>query len=136
MQNKKEPRVAVSAIIRKERKLLLVKEILENGREYWIFPGGGVKFGENLEEAAKREMKEELDLEIEVKKLLGFKEAIFPKYNYHTIIFFFLAKPLGDFLINEKKILEVRYFDLEEIEKLNLVDSACWAFEKLKTLES
>ena len=136
MQNKKEPRVAVSAIIRKERKLLLVKEILESGREYWIFPGGGVKFGENLEEAAKREMKEELDLEIEVKKLLGFKEAIFPKYNYHTIIFFFLAKPLGDFLINEKKILEVRYFDLEEIEKLNLVDSACWAFEKLKTLES
>jgi 8-oxo-dGTP diphosphatase len=111
----------------------LTKEVLESGKEYWIFPGGGVKFGETLEEAIKREIKEELGIEIEVKKLLAFKEAIFPKYNYHTVIFFFLAKPLGGFLINEKKILEARYFDLKEIENLNLVDSANWVLKRLKS---
>jgi ADP-ribose pyrophosphatase YjhB (NUDIX family) len=132
MRSEKEPRIVVAAIIRNGNKLLLVKEILESGREYWIFPGGGVKFGENLEEAVKREIKEELGMEIEIEKLLTFKEAIFPEYNYHTIIFFFLAKPLGKLSIKEEKILDAHYFDFKEIEKLDLVDSARWAFEKLK----
>jgi 8-oxo-dGTP diphosphatase len=129
---KKEPRIVVAAIIRNGNKLLLTKEILENGKEYWIFPGGGVKFGENLEEAIKREIKEELGMEIEVQKFVGFKEAIFPKYNYHSLIFFFLVKPLGKFSVKEKKILDAGYFDFKEIENLNLVDSARWAVEKLK----
>lgn len=133
--NKKSPRIVVSAIIRKEGKLLLTKEILESGNEYWIFPGGGVEFGESLEEAVKREIKEELGIDIEIEKLMGFKEAIFPKYNYHTVIFFFLANPLKEPSVNDKKILEARYFHFQEIEKLNLVDSARWAFEKLKALE-
>jgi ADP-ribose pyrophosphatase YjhB (NUDIX family) len=72
-------------------------------------------------------------MEIKVEKLLGFKEAIFPKYNYHTVIFFFLATPLNELSIKERKVLEARYFELKEIEKLNLVDSARWAFERLKT---
>jgi len=129
----KGPRVVVSAVIGKEEKLLLIKEILEDGNEYWIFPGGGVKFGESLEDAIKREIKEELGMDIEIRKLIGFKEAIHTKHNYHTIIFFFLANPLGELSINEKKILEARYFNLEEIEKLNLVDSARWAFEKVRS---
>jgi mutator protein MutT len=133
MENKKEPRIVVAAIIRNGKKLLLTKEILESGREFWIFPGGGVNFGESLEEAVKREIKEELGMEIKVEKLLGFKEAIFPKYNYHTVIFFFLATPLNELSIKERKVLEARYFELKEIEKLNLVDSARWAFERLKT---
>jgi mutator protein MutT len=132
MRYKKEPRIIVAAIIRNGNKLLLTKEVLESGRERWIFPGGGVNFGESLEEAVKREIKEELGMEIKVEKLLGFKEAIFPKVNYHTIIFFFLAKPLGELSIKEKKILDARYFDFKEIENLDLVDSARWAFEKLK----
>jgi ADP-ribose pyrophosphatase YjhB (NUDIX family) len=133
MENKKEPRIVVAAIIRNGKKLLLTKEILESGREFWSFPGGGVNFGESLEEAVKREIKEELGMGIKVEKLLGFKEAIFPKYNYHTVIFFFLATPLNELSIKERKVLEARYFELKEIEKLNLVDSARWAFERLKT---
>jgi 8-oxo-dGTP diphosphatase len=132
MKNKKEPRVVVAAIIRNGNKLLLTKELLESQRKRWIFPGGGVNFGESLEEAVKREIKEELGMEIKVEKLLGFKEAIFPKVNYHTIIFFFLAKPLGKLSIKEKKILDARYFDFKEVENLDLVDSARWAFERLK----
>jgi 8-oxo-dGTP diphosphatase len=132
MKNKKEPRIVVAAIIKNGNKLLLTKEVLESKKECWIFPGGGVNFGETLEEAVKREIKEELGIEIKVEKLLGFKEAIFPKVNYHTIIFFFLAKPLGELSIKERKILDAHYFDFKEVENLNLVDSARWAFERLK----
>jgi 8-oxo-dGTP diphosphatase len=131
MEHEKGPRVVVSAIIRNERKFLLTKETLEDGKEYWIFPGGGVKFGESLEEAVKREVKEELGIEIEIEKLLGFKESIHTNHNYHSVIFFFLAKPRGNFTINDEKILDARYFSLEETKNLNLVESARWVLEKL-----
>jgi 8-oxo-dGTP diphosphatase len=131
MKHDKGPRVVVSAIIRNEGKLLLTKEILEDGKEYWIFPGGGVKFGESLEEAVKREINEELGIEIEIEKLLGFKESIHTNHNYHSVIFFFLVKPRGNFTINDGKILGASYFSLEEAKDLNLVESARWALEKL-----
>jgi len=134
MKSERGPRV-VAAVLKDGNKVLLVKEVLESGKERWIFPGGGVKFGESLEEAVKREIKEELGMEKEVEKLLCFKEAIFPQYDYHTIIFFFLAKPLGNFSIRERKVLEARYFDFKEAENLDLTTSARWMLEKLKSSE-
>ncbi len=87
----KAPRIVVSGILVKDKKILLVKEVLEDKKEYWIFPGGGVKFGEKLEKALKREMREEIGLEVDVKEFLGFHEAVFPVYDYHTLILFYIA---------------------------------------------
>ena len=125
------PRVVASVIVKKDNKILLVKEVLETLKEHWIFPGGGVDFGETIQEAAKREVKEEIGLDIEIKKFLGFKEAIFPKYDYHTVIFFFMAEPLNDEITKIDKVLDARYFSKEEIENLNLVESAKWILEDI-----
>ena len=57
----------VAAIIIKDDKILLIHRI-KNGQEYYVFPGGGVKEGESLEEALIREIKEELSLDIKVFK--------------------------------------------------------------------
>jgi len=127
----KIPRIISSVIIKKENKLLLIKEILEDKKEYWIFPGGGVDFGETIEDAAIREAKEEIGIDIEIKEFLGFKEAIYPKYDYHTIIFFFIAEPLNNNLSKSDKILDTKYFTIEEINNLNLVDSAKWAIKDM-----
>jgi 8-oxo-dGTP diphosphatase len=127
-----KPRIISSVILKKDNKLLLVKEILENFREYWIFPGGGVEFGETIEEAAIRETKEETGLDVEIKEFLGFKEIIVPKYDYHTIIFFFIAEPLNHEIKLTDKVLDARYFSLDEIKDLNLVDSAEWALKEFR----
>lgn len=126
MKKDKQPRVVVGALIEQNGKYLLVKEVLEDNREYWIIPGGGVDFGESLEEAIKREIKEETGLDIEIIRYIQHKEAIFPEYNYHTIIFLFLAKPLNKNLIFEDKILEGGFLTKKEIKKIKLVDSAVW----------
>lgn len=55
----------VRAIIKKGNEILLIHRI-KKGREYWVFPGGGVENGEDLETAMKRECKEELGVEIKV----------------------------------------------------------------------
>src|SRR5574337_1246686 len=115
--SKKAPRVVVSALIKKGNKYLLIKEKLESGRDIWIIPGGGVDFGESLEEALLREMKEELGIDIKIQKFLKFHESIFPDFNYHTVIFFFLAKPLSDNLKLENKIISSGYFTKTQIKK-------------------
>ncbi len=126
------PRVVASVILKKENKILLVKEVLEDFEEHWIFPGGGVDFGETITDAAKREIKEEIGLDINIKEFLGFREAIFPKYNYHTVIFFFVGEPLNHKMKKSNKILDAKYFSLEEIKNLKLVKSAEWILEEIQ----
>ncbi|MDO8498632.1 MAG: NUDIX hydrolase [bacterium] len=134
----KRPRVVVSVVAKKDGKFLLIKEKLEDEKEYWIVPGGGVRFGESLEQAALRELKEEVGLELKNLKLINHHQAIFPNFDYHTIIFFFLAETEGKPKLSkkEKKILEASFFSPEEIPNLQLVSSAKWLFDNHNLLES
>ena len=137
MKINKLPKIIVAAAIEnsselaenKEKKYLLIKETLASGNDYWIVPGGTVEFGETLEKALVREIKEETNLDIEIEKFLGFNEAIFPHVGYHTVIFFFLAKPLNNNIILEKNILDSGFFSVEEMKNMDLVESARWVFE-------
>jgi ADP-ribose pyrophosphatase YjhB (NUDIX family) len=56
------PSVAVDVIIRLDRSILLIKR--KNPPIGWAIPGGFVDLGESAEEAAKREMQEELGVRI------------------------------------------------------------------------
>jgi len=126
LKGTKSPRLVVSALIKKKNKFLLIKEKLENNEETWIIPGGGVDFGENLEQAVKREIKEELGIDIKIIDFIKFHEAIFTKFNYHTVIFFYLVKALNEDFKLEKKILDARFFSQKQMKKIQLVDSAQW----------
>jgi len=56
-----------SAVIIKGNSILLIHRI-NDGREYYILPGGGVEDGESIMEALSREIKEETGLNIEIDK--------------------------------------------------------------------
>jgi 8-oxo-dGTP diphosphatase len=53
-------RVSVKAVIFKDKKILLVKEEEDN---FWSLPGGGIDYGENVQEALSRELSEELGID-------------------------------------------------------------------------
>lgn len=58
-----ELRQRASAVILEDGKILLIKRVKPE-REYYVFPGGGVDEGESIEDAVRREVKEELRLEV------------------------------------------------------------------------
>ena len=58
----KIPRVSIGVIIEKEGKFLLGQRFGSHGEGEWCFPGGHVDYGESLEQACQRELKEETGL--------------------------------------------------------------------------
>lgn len=129
----RKPKVVVGVLTQNKNKYLLVRERMESGRDRWIVPGGKVEFGESLLEAAKRELAEETGVKAKSLKFLCYKEAIFPDYNYHTVIFFYSTKTnqkdISDDI--EGKVQEANWFTKSEILKLPLVESAEWLFDWL-----
>ncbi len=79
----KNPKPTVGAYIVKSSNILLVRRAVEPRKGYWDIPGGFVRDDENPEEAVKRELREELSLEVINLKLIG---VIGPEeYQYQKI---------------------------------------------------
>ena len=70
-QHYKNPTPTVDAIIQENSQILLVKRKKEPFKGYLVLPGGFVNEGERVEDAAKREIKEETSLDIELIDILG-----------------------------------------------------------------
>ena len=62
-------RIRAVAVIINNGKILLMHRI-NNGKEYYVFPGGGVENEETIEQAVLREVQEETSLEVKIEKLL------------------------------------------------------------------
>jgi ADP-ribose pyrophosphatase YjhB (NUDIX family) len=103
-----DPKVAVGAIA----SLVLLRRAIEPGYGKWVFPGGYVDRGETLEQAVRREAREEINAEIRVGPLLN-------AYSYEggpVIVIVFAAELLdqGE-LQGGEEALEVRLFEPAEI---------------------
>ena len=69
-------------------------------KDGWEFPGGKIEPGETPEEAIVREIKEELDTEVEVIELLDTVEYDYP--NFHLSMGCFICKiKSGDLVLKE-----------------------------------
>ncbi len=112
------------AVIIHNKKILLLKRSkkLTSDRTtagLWSVPGGEVEFGERIEDAVKREVKEELGVEIEIQKPIGHWDQILPKSKIHWHCVAFLCqitkgKPRN---LEPDKVEEVRWFPVSQVPK-------------------
>jgi nucleoside triphosphatase len=90
-----EPTVG-ALIVNNEGKILLARS--HKWFDKYTLPGGHIEVGETMEEALRREVKEEVGLDVEVVEFLLMQEAIFAKEFWkkrHFIFFDFLCR-VGD----------------------------------------
>jgi len=123
------------AIIIKDRKVLLMHRI-KNGKEYFVFPGGGVEEGESLEQAVVREIKEELGLDVKIEKELFVIENQ-GRQEVYFLVKSFTGKPKLGGEEKERMSKNNQYFPVwlkidEAINLLNLYPEQ--AKDKLKNL--
>lgn len=65
------PKPTASVIILEERRVLLAKRAISPFRGYWDLVGGFIEPGETAEQAARRESREELGVDIELERFFG-----------------------------------------------------------------
>ena len=71
----------VAAVIRKDDKIFATQRGYGEFKDGWEFPGGKIEERETPEQALAREIKEELDTEIQVGKLIDTIEYDYPKFH-------------------------------------------------------
>jgi len=91
-------------------RVLLLRRAFEPGAGLWTFPGGFVDLGESVEDAARRETREEMEIEIELGGLVG----VYSRAEDRIVLVVFAARALGEPSRTEEAI-EVRAFARDEI---------------------
>ena len=90
------PRVVAHCVLRNGQKVLLIRfEEPGTGRIGWRAPGGGIELGETSEEAVRREIREEVGVELDVLKFRGPVEGFIEwrGEQEHEIVFLFEGWP-------------------------------------------
>jgi 8-oxo-dGTP diphosphatase len=103
-----DPKLAVGTIITDdEGRIVLVRRAIEPGYGKWVFPGGYVDRGEEVQLAAVREAREECGLDVRIERLLN----IYSYPGRAPVIVVYIAHLIGGCLSCDDEGLEARFFE-------------------------
>ncbi len=92
-------------------RILLCRRAIEPRRGYWTLPAGFMELGENLPAAARREAREEANVEVEIDALYN----LFSLPHISQVYVFFRARMIEERFSPGHESLEARLFREEEI---------------------
>ncbi|MGN7177525.1 NUDIX hydrolase [Cytobacillus sp. SAFR-174] len=107
--------VASTSIIQ-EGKVLMIKENKATVKNKWNFPSGHVEKGEDILEAACREVKEETGLDVLLTHTTGIYNFI-SSTDHQVILFHFIGQITGGFLsLQEEEIVDSKWVNLSNFK--------------------
>ncbi|TCL56971.1 mutator protein MutT [Kineothrix alysoides] len=116
--------VGVHAIIQASGTILVLKRSKDNlyQPELWDFPGGGIESGETIEEALLREVREETQLEIEVRRVLSVYSNNDQLPFRQTTQIVFMAKTNNlDVVLNSKEHSDYNWMHPSQLQNYTLM---------------
>lgn len=107
----------VAVIVDDEGRVLLTRRSIPPFQDLWVMPGGKIDLGEPILEALKREVHEEVRLEIEIEGLIDVFEHLTPgEENCHFVILYYRCRPLYcDIVHNEHEVAEAAWVPSGEL---------------------
>lgn len=107
-----DPKVAVGVLVSDQAgRLLYTKRAHQPAMGRWAFPSGFVDRGEEVRVAARRELREETGLEVELDALLG----VYSREGDPVVFIVFAGHPCGGALEAGSEAFEVAFFAAEEL---------------------
>lgn len=107
-----DPKVAVAVVLGDEHGVLLGRRCIDPGAGLWSFPAGYVNRGEVLEEAAQREVLEELGLAVRLTGLVG----VYSERGEAVVLIVYSGEAeAGEARPDRHEVSEVRRFALDAL---------------------
>jgi len=117
------PIPAVGIVILDGDRVLLIQRANEPGRGQWSVPGGAIELGETIQEAARREAREECGLEVEVGDVLSLYDLIQReggRIRFHYLLIHLAARHQGGQPRPASDALAVGWFTAEQLDGLEM----------------
>ena len=107
---------------------ILIKRKNNPYKDYWALPGGFVEYGESVEDAAIREVKEETNIDVELIDLVNVYSKPDRDPRGHTVTVAYTAK--GDFAHKkaDDDASDIGIFSQEKLKDINI------AFDHVKII--
>ena len=119
----------VAAIIIHEGKVFATQRGYGEFKDGWEFPGGKVEENETLKDALVREIKEELDTEIEVGELLGTVEYDYSKFHLSMDCFICSIKS-SNLVLKEHEA--AKWLEKENLDSVDWLPADSGLIEKIR----
>ena len=119
----------VAAIIIKNERVFATQRGYGDFKGGWEFPGGKIDAGETPEEALIREIKEELDTEVEVIELLDTVEYDYPNFHLSMDCFICSIKS-GDLVLKEHEAAQ--WLTRETLDGVNWLPADLGLIDKIR----
>ena len=122
MTEHKLPRAVIGALIYNNMGEILIVQ-MKKWNNKWTVPGGHIEWGESMEDAVRREVKEETGLELENIEYSGVQESIFSSdyiEGKHLIMLDFYCKLIGGEVILNEELQEYKWLKPKDALYLNL----------------
>lgn len=119
----------VAAVIRKDNKIFATQRGYGEFKDGWEFPGGKIEEGETPEQALAREIKEELNTEIQVGKLIDTIEYDYPKFHLSMDCFWCEIMQGG---LELKEHEAARWLSKEELYSVDWLPADVGVVERIK----
>lgn len=121
-----------AAIIIQENKIFATQRGYGEFKDGWEFPGGKIEEGEKAEEALIREIREELDVEIEVGELLENVEYDYPKFHLSMKCFICKIKS-GQLVLKEHEA--AKWLTKDQLDSVDWLPADRGLIEKIRNYE-
>lgn len=128
------PFLGVGALIFEGAEILLVERAKEPLKGYWSLPGGIVEAGEKLEDAIRREVREETGLEIDSLAMFEIFERIMPdadgKAEYHYVLIDYLCRVAGGRLAAASDVSRAAWVAEQNLRDYRLTEGTLAVIER------
>lgn len=119
----------VAAIIKDGEKIFATQRGYGEFKDGWEFPGGKIEAGESPKEALIREIKEELNVEIDVHELFDTVEYDYPDFHL-TMHCYISSLKTGEIVLNEHE--DAKWLAKDELDSVEWLPADEGLIEKLK----